>query len=862
MNVVQTKIFEWAIDLPYWEQFALQQVIDGKSLGGNDYELLLNYMLEDIGLSKSKVDRPILRFDEEIITVSPNIKVQLTAISDLRNINALASNQRLEFGPQLTAIFGKNGSGKSGYARVLGSAAFTRGDKTILPNVLEPVDEEIEQTAIITIKEDGVEKELLYKVGENCPQLAGYYVFDSTAVFVHMSKPNEIVFSPAGLAWLPKLAEITDHVRILLDKEIAERAKKQDFRIYFSGQSEVTELIEQLSYDTDTAVLEQLATLSPSEGARRKQLPIQVAEFRLRNSEEIVKDLRQTQTDLDKLLKHLENVEEALSDQVVDEFRKAMVEQQKWEKRAKELSSERFVSVDINQTSLDTWINFIRAARELARTIEIEGRSYPQIGEQCLLCHQPLTSEAVGFIQQLWNFLDEEIQEALERSNKRLKKLRQEIRNLNLSFFNPQAVWYRYLSKHNPQTVKDIEHFLERCGQRKTILLDSQRPSELEDAHLIPLPENPSNQVEHVLQTLKTEIEKVEEEDASDEIARLEAEKNLLDHRFILSEKKGEIIAYVENLKWAETAKKKRGSTRHITQKYNELFKELVTNQYIAIFEKTLKKLGRPLNVTIKTRGKKGTTIRTVVVTADDSISKRVPPDKVLSEGEKRAVALADFLTEVTIDQSSRGIILDDPVTSLDLSWRKEIAEILVEEASSQQVIVFTHDLPFLYFLKSFAEKASVQTRTHWIQRRDDRPGYVFLDNSPALEREYRKATYAEQAYSEAKSAQPKEQERLLREGFGALRTSYEAFIIFELFNEVVMRFDERISVGRLKQIIWDPTIVQEVIDATERLSRYIEGHLHTDGITDISPKLLRQEIDDFYELKKRYKELKRHAKK
>lgn len=39
--------------------------------------------------------------------------------------------------------------------------------------------------------------------------------------------------------------------------------------------------------------------------------------------------------------------------------------------------------------------------------------------------------------------------------------------------------------------------------------------------------------------------------------------------------------------------------------------------------------------------------------------------------------------------------------------------------------------------------------------------------------------------------ARPQVQERLLRDGFGALRTSYEAFIIFELFNEVVLRFGE-----------------------------------------------------------------------
>jgi len=37
--------------------------------------------------------------------------------------------------------------------------------------------------------------------------------------------------------------------------------------------------------------------------------------------------------------------------------------------------------------------------------------------------------------------------------------------------------------------------------------------------------------------------------------------------------------------------------------------------------------------------------------------------DQILSEGEKRAVAIADFLTEAALDRHNRGIILDDPVT-------------------------------------------------------------------------------------------------------------------------------------------------------------------------------------------------------
>jgi wobble nucleotide-excising tRNase len=335
-----------------------------------------------------------------------------------------------------------------------------------------------------------------------------------------------------------------------------------------------------------------------------------------------------------------------------------------------------------------------------------------------------------------------------------------------------------------------------------------------------------------------------------------------LQHRELLGQHLPKIEDYVKKQIWAQRADKIGGSTLHITSEYKKLFEQLVTDRYIQLFEQTLRDLQRPLRVKVKTKGRKGETYKQIVLeTGSTTPVEEATPDKVLSEGEKRAVALADFLTEVALDTTSSGIILDDPVTSLDLEWREMIASILAKKAKSRQVVVFTHDLPFLYFLKKYAEQDPVEIVTHWIKRgdNDDKPGYVFLNNSPALERDYRKATKAREIYQQAKGASVAEQEALLQEGFGALRTTYEAFIIFDLFGGVVMRFDERVSVGRLKDIVWDKSIADEVVAKYELLSKYIEGHLHSDAFADQKSKLdiLQSEIEHFEALRKKLKTLK-----
>jgi hypothetical protein len=74
------------------------------------------------------------------------------------------------------------------------------------------------------------------------------------------------------------------------------------------------------------------------------------------------------------------------------------------------------------------------------------------------------------------------------------------------------------------------------------------------------------------------------------------------------------------------------------------------------------------------------------------------------------------------------------------------------------------------------------------------------------------------------------------------------------------MRFSERISYGRLSTIYWEPELVQDVVDSCDRLSRNLEGHLHSDALGSVKPTpadLLR-EIEHFESLQKRLRELKK----
>ena len=80
-------------------------------------------------------------------------------------------------------------------------------------------------------------------------------------------------------------------------------------------------------------------------------------------------------------------------------------------------------------------------------------------------------------------------------------------------------------------------------------------------------------------------------------------------------------------------------------------------------------------------------------------------PNQVLSEGEQKALALADFLAEVTSVPASSPVVFDDPITSMDYRRIHEVCDRILALAGDHQIIVFTHNIWFAAELLSKAEK-------------------------------------------------------------------------------------------------------------------------------------------------------------
>ncbi len=854
-----SEIKHWANSLPYWEQVTLDRILSGASLNNNDYDDLVDYLLDDARLTttpKQHTKLINLATAESSVLPTPG-PIILNRIFNLQNINALIPDQELTFCTQLTAIFGETGSGKSGYARILGCAGFTRGDKVVLPNITKPWDDKIIRSADIEVLEDNSIKVIHYKVGDTCDELSQCYVFDSTSVHVHLTGSNTFSFSPAGLIILTRLSDTTDKVRKLLHDKIDAYKRPHDFGDLFQGKTEVTDFIQTLGPNTKIEDFINLASLSTDETKRISQLEFEIATLITREVQKQLDKLNQTVTDLEKLMKQLSEIESNLGSKAINDINSAIQQYLKRESLSQNLSIDQFKSDYFTQIGSESWRNFIASAKTLADLESSTDSQYPRVNDHCLLCRQSLDTDSRDLLLSIWTYLEGDAQLKVDLSHRILSEKRQSLTLISLDFFNDQQVSYRHLKEHDVNLLGVVIKYIEECRKRRDLAL------KMVDVHkkitTSPLPIIETVKIREIIEKLKLESKQLEQQNTDDRIIELRQTLLTLKHRQILSKNISKVRRYIDNIKWAEQASKVGGDTRHITKKYKELFESLVTKQYLELFESFLQNLRRYIKVKVKTRGQKGKTIKQIVLEMDPTVDAELAtPENVLSEGEKRAVALADFLTEVALDATSSTIILDDPVTSLDLEWKDTIASIMVKESSRRQVILFTHDLPFLYLIKKYSEESNIDIATHWIQRRDDKPGFVFINNSPALEKEYCNPNRARDLYQKATNSSATERENYLRLGFGALRTCYEAFIIYELFKGVVLRFDVRVSPGRLKDIKWDDSIAIEVNKKYGYLSRYIEGHLQVDEfIAKPDPPMLLREIESFEDLRNKLKAVK-----
>jgi energy-coupling factor transporter ATP-binding protein EcfA2 len=820
--LLQRRIFNWSQGLPGWQRGLMRKLCDGPLDEAGREQGLAVLCGEAPTESLPPLELANLPADE-----AEHGRVELRQIRNLRNVNRLAEDQVLRFGPGLNIVFGENGAGKSGYGRLCRRVCRSAEVGEVLHDVFDPGKAEAPQTAEFVLAVDGEERTVGVDLNAEAPRiLSAMTAFDASCADVHISKSNTIEHTPRPLRLLKELAEAQDALAAELAQRIEERREGLP-----DLPGEMSEEEARSFQRLDEAELEELAELERAE-----------ATIAADRSEELEREARKRGATVRKLAERVQDAWDRLDDEALREVAELRQRLAQAEAAVDQLAAEAFSDQPQPDTGGEAWREMWEAAR---RFVEAGGGEFPDEGEDatCPVCQQRLGSEAHERMHRFEAFVSGELREQVRRVDEALTEPLLKLPDLEKVAHLAEVA----VAAGGERLRAPAAAALEALADRLSIATGAAEPHRSQGLELGPLRDYVAVQV--------AEAEGFAVLRDQEERERIERRLRELRGRREIEESLDDLIEHLRGLEqiaaWEEA--RSQLSTRKISQRIGELSRLAITGRLQEALAEEIDELD-PIadRVELNASASKGKPAVRFKLRSEG----RERVAKVLSTGEQTALATAFFLAELRVSDERSTIILDDPISSLDHQRREHLAARLADEARKRQVVVLTHDLVFVYYLLERAEELGLELHSQALTRAGGEVGVV-SDNLPwearspmqrlkALRHELK--TELRPLYKGRDSAYERRAQLWLLD----LRKGYERLIEVYLLNSVVERQSLPIRVQKLHGIRWSPELAEEIDVAM----REISGAAHQQPLGREGPTLTRLEalLDKFADLCERTK--------
>ena len=827
------EILKWSASQPEWQRDALRRIIINGALDAVDIKELNHLCRVKHGIlqaTESIAKAEVL--NESNIPPKPGLEesVTLVSIGNFQNVNRLPSDQTIPFGtgPSLTLIYGDNGTGKSGYARVIKKACRTRGAlPEILPNAFAVLPTN-PPTGTIVCRVAGTDYSLPWQDGTpSDPRLSNVFVFDAHTAEHYLEQDSPAIFTPNGLDVLPKLSIVCDLISQLIKQdinriEVAVEAAAKNWK--YNATTSVGKLLDGLSADTKLEHVETLSGLSEQQNRRLKDL----AEALKSDPKQKAKETRAAATRLNVFAGKMVETYTNLSVEKISDIHELVENAKEAEKIAKSFSTGYFDLSYLSGTGEELWRSLWEAARSFSVSSAYKNQTFPVTGDgaRCVLCQQNLELPAISRFQAFDTFCKDKSQKLAELARRRLKETSEKIQKLEA--LDPEYIKVQAdLITVTKAEMNTIIEFVKKADECLATIKNNLTNGLWEEPALIPLspPKNVEGSPLHTdvdtvlprpaladdIVTMATNLEdraNTEESAEDPEIRKkLETERDELAARDWLADMKTDVLAQIDRYKQVVKLRtcQRDTLTTKITTKSSDLTKLIVTDTFCQRFKDEAKELGlRTLSVKLEEiRGKKGE-VRFGLRLLDSKIDYTVRD--IASEGENHCIALAAFLAELSQASHQSALVFDDPVSSFDHRYREKTASRLVKESKDRQVIVFTHDVVFLNDLQIYANNNGVSLEPFYLEWNDGRPGQCIKglpwdwksadDRLDKLDKEQRVIAKKWNPVPNGDNVQS------IRRAYSWLRATLERIVEKEIFADVVFRYRSYIDIKKLDGVV------------------------------------------------------------
>ena len=881
------ELLTWAASRPEWQQDTLRRLALSGELTDDDLAELRDQIEKTAGFPVEDVPVPTPLAPEHLSEAASNQpKTVLASLGPVQHVDRLADDQPpLRFAVNgVTLIYGANASGKSGYCRIAKQFCRSLSPGELRGDVYDSELPDPPQVAVaFRIGEDDQPKEERVWTGDQQPpqELARISVFDTATARVYVDKKRKIEFLPYELDLLNKLGLSCR----ALDYGFKERETAVKMAVntplptgYTEGtdvSATVAKLIPATAFD-ELPTEQELRTLG--EWSDEKETELNTVTERLNSDPQVLMRLRtEAKQALETVKEDISTITENLGDPAIAAIRQKKQEADRKSQAAEAAARDLFSNQPIPDLGSETWRQMLVYAREFAASV-FPDKDPPQLAKAgvCVLCQQDLDAKASARMAAFDDYIAGRAAEESTTANQAFTEHRNTALTMRVKRkreIDTVVAGYAALSETRKENATTITTFIEKAGERLELVKSAVRENRYDDLDgLDPLPASPAQLTDDEIAQLDGEVAELKRAERDENAvtalrsrhAQLTDQKRLTEEIEIIVERRNRLE---ERHRLAEC----RGQCRltGITRRITDRRREILTPTLKSALNDELKRLDLthiPLN--LSDRGDGAESVVEVALTAQQRIANN---SDVLSEGEQRALALACFLAELGEIGSDHGIIVDDPVSSLDHTRMQAVAERLAEEAAKgRQVIVFTHNILFHHMLWTEARRAGVGRHSEWMSNAgNDRFGLIDGTKKPW---QMKKVPERLQEISE-------DLQSLIRDGYDPkdqsfrphvvqvytkMRETWERVIEEVLFNGVVQRFRPEIMTQSLKEACIDPENDYPVIFEGMKQCSHYSGH---DPAQDLPPQLpdpnkISRDLDDLKDFStaaiKRRKELKK----
>lgn len=817
--MLSDQVFAWLSRQPDWQRDLARRVATQVELDDSEYDDALCFVKAWFGVPVDGSARSCLPIERDHLSAaSVDAAPKLLAIGSLQGVGLVSESEELTFGETgLTLVYGQNAVGKSSYVRALKVICRTVDrDCRIRGNIYDASTSGTPPTARIKIDVDGAVTELSAKLdGDAEVSLPGVSVFDSACAELYVSAQNAVQFIPAELRQLARLATLQDRMRHDIASERQSLQGGEPSRDGYPQTTEVGRALARLRGASDDPDLASLAVMTGEQEKRFADLGGVLAAAAGSTIRDDALSARREADEARALAVSLSELVKLTTDAAAGRLRRAATDDVR-ARAAVRLSVEQLAG-PVPGVGDDPWRLMWEAARSFVGGHR--GAFPPVLGDHCPLCLQQVTSETAERMAHFQEHVSSTIRATAKTAADALSDAVGACAPAHAQSCRTPLI--AALADRKPELVQHVEtligavaEHLVRMQADPAAAAGSTFDAEAVAAELTTWAETRSSHAGALLAA--EEPEKLAE--AKAERAELEARQRLASELDIFTTWRMRLrtISALAETHAALATNRITSARRELTHtEIGEALDAALTQELTRLSCTHLPvQLNTSLDVTDTMVGLR------LLAHAPAGVT------EIVSDGERRALALCFFFAELTVANEAGGIVVDDPVSSLDDDRRGYIADRLVAEAHTRQVIVFTHDLPFVFDLRTQAKKASVPVHYQHIWRLGDDVGRV--DDQPpfkTMNLRQRIGKLDQELAQMRIDPSPVDYEQAGRRTAGfyhRVRTSWERAVEERLFAGVVERFERDVKTLRLKDVRITDELVDQVVQGMTRGSKFL----------------------------------------